>query len=58
MPGNQYESRRADLMDMLRTARELLRCGDWLRARYYLSLYRTAYALAPASTRRRWKCGR
>lgn len=58
MPGNQYESRRADLMDMLRTARGFLRAGCIANARHYLSLYRTAYALAPASTRRRWKCGR
>ncbi len=58
MPGNQYESRRADLLDMLGTARKYLRAGLIENARHYLALYRTAYGLAPASTRRRWKCGR
>lgn len=58
MPGNQHYSRKVDLMDMLRRARDALRWHQLENARFYLSLFRTAHALAPASTRRRWRCGR
>lgn len=58
MPGNQYLSRKADLWAMIHTAHDLLIAGNVEGARYYLSLYRTAYGLAPASSKRRWKCGR
>lgn len=55
---NQYNSRKADLLAMLHTARDHLNAGNVKKARHYLSLYRTAYSLVPASTKRRWKCGR
>lgn len=55
---NQYNSRKSDLLDMLHTARDYLESGLIENARFYLRLYRTAYSLVPASTKRRWRCGR
>jgi hypothetical protein len=56
--GNRYQSPRRRLLEMLRLARELLRWGYPALARGRLQAYRNAYALIPASTRRRWRCGR
>jgi hypothetical protein len=56
--GNQHASRRRDLLGLLDAARFVLGRGNVLSARAYLITYRLAYALAPASTRRRWRCGR
>ena len=58
MPGNQHRSEKKRLTDYLCLARELLHWGQVRLARGVLTRYRNAYALAPASTRRRWKCGR
>ena len=58
MPGNQHVSRKRELMRMLYNARSYLDCGDIHIARRFLDAWRTAYALVPASTKRRWKCGR
>jgi len=56
--GNQYASRYGGLMSILFLARTALQRHDTECARYWLSVYRYRYAQAPASTRRRWKCGR
>jgi hypothetical protein len=56
--GNQHISPRRRLLDVLHLARELLHWGHLELARGRLTAYRNAYAQAPASTRRRWKCGR
>lgn len=56
--GNQHASRKAELMAMLLEARWLLDRGfqPWV---YVLLLrWRTAMQSVPASTRRRWKCGK
>jgi hypothetical protein len=58
MTGNQHSSRRGDLLFALRLARVALKHGQLLAARAFLQVYRCKYATAPASTRRRWKCGR
>lgn len=58
MPGNQYVSRKLDLMRLLFCARRELGYHDNWWARYFLNKWREAYAATPASTRRRWKCGR
>lgn len=58
MPGNQHFSRKSKLLYSLNRARDLLRDGDLASAQDYLSAWRMQYALAPASSRRRWKCGR
>jgi len=57
MPGNQYNSPKADLMAFLCTARDYLAGHDLRQARYYLNLWRSKHGKAPASTRRRWRCG-
>lgn len=56
--GNQHFSRKRDLLDTLGYAWHRLRLGMTDAARVYLYLYRMAYALVPASTRQRWRCGR
>jgi hypothetical protein len=59
--GNQYKSRKAELMDLLVAARKELeyRRGEYIWwANYHISAWRDQYAIVPASTRRRWKCGR
>jgi hypothetical protein len=56
--GNQRTGRRADLLAYLRAARYCLQRGMTDGARVVLGRYRAEYAEAPASTRRRWKCGR
>jgi hypothetical protein len=45
-------------MNLLRAAREALRSGEVHISIVYLYVYRFQYAEAPASTRRRWRCGR
>jgi len=55
--GNQYGSRKANLMFLLRVARGWLNAGELRQARLWLSVYRKQSALVPSSTRRRWKCG-
>jgi len=56
--GNQHASRYGDLMGLLHGARLALKEGDVFRAFMYLDAWRSGYAQAPASTRRRWKCGK
>ena len=56
--GNQHASRYGALKRMLHLSRAWLQQGDVFLARSYLNLYRIGYEQAPASTRRRWKCGR
>ena len=57
--GNQHRSRKVDLLALLDAARYALDVhGEVDNARLYLKLYHRQYALAPASTRRRWRCGR
>lgn len=55
--GNQYNSLKKTLMSLLYIARECLDLGDVNAARLALADYRAGYAQAPASTRRRWRCG-
>ena len=55
---NQYRSRKAELLLDLRIVRNCLNEGLPVLARLYLTWWRRQYALVPASTRRRWKCGR
>ena len=55
---NQYNSRKGTLIAMLDLARENLNVGHVSMARYWLAQWRNNYDAAPASTRRRWKCGR
>jgi len=56
--GNQHASRYGDLMRLLGMARDDLRLGLVGLASLRLRLFWHVYAQAPASTRRRWKCGR
>ena len=56
--GNQYVSRKRFLLDYLRYARYCIDARMVEGARIYLAAYQRDYALVPASTRRRWKCGR
>jgi hypothetical protein len=56
--GNQYASRYGDLMEMLQLARMYLAAGFVSEARFYLRQWREEHAQAPASTRRRWRCGK
>lgn len=70
--GNQHVSERARLLKLLRCARFDLQRARFARtrcnaheapffvaqARQALALFRHAYARVPASTQRRWKCGR
>lgn len=55
--GNQYASRKRDLLRLIHAARELLREGSPTGARICMDEYRRRYSRAPASTRRRWRCG-
>lgn len=72
MTGNQHKSPRRTILKRLREARACLaRAASYRRqgadgparaalqsARYWLSCARDAMAAAPASTHRRWACGR
>ena len=58
MPGNQHNSRKVDLLAFLATACDCLAAHDLAGAREWMGLYRYHYSQAPASTRRRWRCGR
>ena len=58
MTGNQHRSRRGELVALLYLARDLLHDGYTRAARNILDLFWQLHAKAPASTRRRWKCGR
>ena len=55
--GNQHASRKRDLLAYLSTARIMLLGGRADLARKYLMFYRERYTKAPASSRRRWRCG-
>jgi len=55
--GNQYESRKRYLFDLLDTARDWLVAGNAREARACLNEYRQSYREAPDSTKRRWRCG-
>lgn len=61
--GNQHISTKGMLTELLDGARAALR-SDMLRdrrvalARSYLATWAGAYATVPASTQRRWRCGR
>jgi len=56
--GNQYASRRRELMSLLRLVRDVLSDGYAATARELLDIFWRQHAQAPASTRRRWRCGR
>lgn len=56
--GNQHASRYGLLTGLLHLARTALLRGEVDTARSCLYVYRIGYTQAPASTRRRWKCGR
>jgi hypothetical protein len=56
--GNQHASRKRYLLGMLHLARKYLDHGAHLSAQLYLNEWRKEFVLVPASTRRRWKCGR
>ena len=56
--GNQHASRKARLLGALDWASHLISIGDVEDAREVIAAWRVAYALVPASTRRRWRCGR
>jgi hypothetical protein len=58
MTGNQHASPKAELMERLLIARRALRYGFLGLARQQLIWWREGYMAAPASTRRRWKCGK
>ena len=55
--GNQYVSLRRFLLDRLELARARLSTNP-AYARLLLAQFWAHHAGAPASTRRRWKCGR
>lgn len=56
--GNQHSSRRGDLMAILHLARNVLKERRVRAAQMLLDYFWHLYARTPASTRRRWKCGR
>jgi hypothetical protein len=70
--GNQHQSRKVDLLRALSVARAQLGHAQFHRgngndgladyhlsdARHMLTVYRAKYDAAPASTRRRWACGK
>ena len=56
--GNQYVSRKRMLLQTLFYTRMALHNAMPNAARIYLDDYHRAYALVPASTKRRWRCGR
>lgn len=55
---NQHSSTKATLRETLRSVRDMLANGDITEARETLDWFWRLWATAPASTRRRWKCGR
>lgn len=55
---NQYASRKSEMREMLDDIREWLRVGEVKHARFLLAVFRLRMEEVPASTRRRWKCGR
>ena len=56
--GNQHRCRRVDLLFLLQMARSDLCILGVDSARARLRQFWRLYGQAPASTRRRWKCGR
>ena len=56
--GNQHESRKRTLIWFLAMCRRNLAYGNIPTARDWLEAWRCGYSLVPASTRRRWKCGK
>jgi hypothetical protein len=56
--GNQHRSRKAAMHDRLHTIRVTLCCKMITHATNMLAAWRVAYNRVPASTRRRWRCGR
>ena len=56
--GNQYVSRKRELMQLLIWSRQWLAKHNLYIASDLLRQWREAYALVPASTRRRWRCGK
>jgi hypothetical protein len=56
--GNQHQSQRGELMAMLHLTRDLISDGRIRSAQMMLELFWQQHSQAPASTRRRWKCGR
>ena len=56
--GNQHESRKAEMLGILRNARNYLDHGMFMTARMCLDYWRELMQEVPASTRRRWRCGR
>lgn len=55
---NIRTGRKAVLKNLLSYAREALNDHDVWLARWWLDSYHHYYAAVPASTKRRWKCGR
>lgn len=55
--GNQHVSRKTRLLSLLRAARVYLWAGEVADARALLATFWRRHAKAPASTRRRWRCG-
>ena len=55
---NQHRSPRKEMMAMLHLARDVLKDGNTWAAQEVLAYFWQLYSLTPASTRRRWKCGR
>jgi hypothetical protein len=56
--GNQHSSRRVTLMNHLRHARVYLARGLVEAAHWHLDVFWKMHAQAPASTQRRWRCGK
>jgi hypothetical protein len=54
---NQHYSRKVDLMDTLKRVRMYLRWHMLADARFQLAKFWREHSKAPASTRRRWRCG-
>ena len=55
---NQHSSNKRQFQERLRYARELLRAGYVSAAQDCLRNFWKALRRVPASTRRRWRCGR
>lgn len=55
--GNQHTSRKDALLRILHEARDYLALGEVDSAQAMLDIWRERYAMTPASTRRRWRCG-
>lgn len=56
--GNQHVSRKMELLTLLHLARDVLDGGFVLTARDLLGIWKAKMRSVPASTRRRWRCGR